>query len=182
MENEAEARSFVFLSYEDDSSDHEASTAMVGAIAIEDKCFNKSGERCGNCDRAIIRDCFTLDAYLPRLTRACRWEVYCPLPEFVAKELENVPRLSERYWFWAGRGTLETSRKKWTESLVALFKDAKVKDGHAHRFRDTFAVELLLNGTSIETMQAFLGHASVRVAERHTHLGCARGGNEPKQM
>ena len=93
--------------------------------------------------------------------------VYCPLPEFVAKELENVPRLSERHWFWAGQGTIETSRKKWTESLAALFKDAKVTNGHAHRFRDTFAVELLVNGTSIENVQAFLGHASVRVTERH---------------
>ena len=40
-------------------------------------------------------------------------------------------------------------------------------NGHAHRFRDTFAVELLVNGTSIENVQAFLGHASVRVTERH---------------
>jgi integrase/recombinase XerD len=93
--------------------------------------------------------------------------VYVPLPEFVVKELENVPRLSERYWFWAGQGTIETSRKKWSESLSTLFKDAKVKDGHAHRFRDTFAVELLLNGTPIENVQAFLGHASVRITERH---------------
>jgi integrase/recombinase XerD len=93
--------------------------------------------------------------------------VYCPLPEFVAKELENVPRLSARCWFWGGQGTIETSRKKWSESLAALFKDANVKNGHAHRFRDTFAVELLLNGTSIENVQAFLGHASVRVTERH---------------
>jgi integrase/recombinase XerD len=93
--------------------------------------------------------------------------VYCPLPEFVTKELENVPRLSEGHWFWAGEGTIETSRKKWSESLSALFKDANVKGGHAHRFRDTFAVELLLNGTPMENVQAFLGHASVRVTERH---------------
>lgn len=93
--------------------------------------------------------------------------VYCPLPDFVTKELENVPRLSERCWFWGGQGTIETSRKKWSESLADLFEDANVKNGHAHRFRDTFAVELLLNGTSIENVQAFLGHASVRVTERH---------------
>jgi integrase len=62
---------------------------------------------------------------------------------------------------------VETARKKWSEALAALFKDAKVTDGHAHRFRDTFAVELLLDGTPIENVQAFLGHASVRVTERH---------------
>lgn len=93
--------------------------------------------------------------------------VYCPLPQFVVKELESVPRLSDRHWFWTGNGTVETSRKKWSESLAALFKEADVKNGHAHRFRDTFAVELLLNGTPIENVQAFLGHASVRITERH---------------
>ena len=93
--------------------------------------------------------------------------VYCPLPEFVVKELEAAPKVSERYWFWTGEGKLETARKKWSESLAALFRLAEVEGGHAHRFRDTFAVELLLNGTPIENVQAFLGHASVRVTEKH---------------
>jgi integrase/recombinase XerD len=93
--------------------------------------------------------------------------VYCPLPAFVTKELEAVPRVSDHYWFFTGNGTVETARKKWSESLAALFHDANVKNGHAHRFRDTFAVELLLDGTPIENVQAFLGHASVRVTERH---------------
>jgi site-specific recombinase XerD len=93
--------------------------------------------------------------------------VYCPVPEFVAQELEAIPRVSERYWFWSGKGTVETARKKWSESLAAVFKQAGVEDGHAHRFRDTFAVELLLSGTPIENVSAFLGHASIRVTERH---------------
>lgn len=38
---------------------------------------------------------------------------------------------------------------------------------HAHRLRDTFADQLLLNGTLIENVPAFLGHASVRISERH---------------
>lgn len=93
--------------------------------------------------------------------------VYCPLPVFAVKELEAAPKVSERYWFWTGEGKLETARKKWSESLAALFKKAEIEGGHAHRFRDTFAVELLLNGTPIENVQAFLGHASVRVTEKH---------------
>jgi integrase len=93
--------------------------------------------------------------------------VYCPLPEFVARELDSLPRASERHFFWTGSGTIETARKKWTDALSKLFKAAEVNGGHAHRFRDTFAVELLLNGTPIENVQAFLGHASVRITERH---------------
>jgi integrase/recombinase XerD len=93
--------------------------------------------------------------------------VYLPLPEFVVKELEALPRVSDHYWFWTGVGSVETARKKWTEALSNLFEDAKVKNGHAHRFRDTFAVELLKAGTPIERVSILLGHASVRVTERH---------------
>lgn len=38
---------------------------------------------------------------------------------------------------------------------------------HAHRFRDTFAVELLRAGADIRTVSLLLGHTSVRTTERH---------------
>ena len=44
---------------------------------------------------------------------------------------------------------------------------AKVNNGHAHRFRDTFAVELLLAGVPIERVSILLGHQSVKITERH---------------
>jgi len=37
---------------------------------------------------------------------------------------------------------------------------------HAHRFRDTFAVGLLLNGVPLETVAILLGN-TVKIAERH---------------
>lgn len=77
-------------------------------------------------------------------------EVYVPLPQMAVKALDECPRVSERFWFWTARGTVETARKKWSEALAKIFRAAKVKDGHAHRFRDTFAVELLKAGTPID--------------------------------
>jgi integrase/recombinase XerD len=108
-----------------------------------------------------------VDGKLFLYTQKTGQHVYCPLPAFVVSELEAVPRVSELYWFRTGEGTIETSRKKWSESLAGLFKAAGVKDGHAHRFRDTFAVELLKAGTPIERVSIFLGHASVRITEKH---------------
>ncbi|HVB58594.1 MAG TPA: tyrosine-type recombinase/integrase [Candidatus Acidoferrales bacterium] len=39
--------------------------------------------------------------------------------------------------------------------------------GYAHRFRDTFAVELMLAGVPLEIVSVLLGHQSVRITERH---------------
>lgn len=92
--------------------------------------------------------------------------VYCPLPEFVVRELDAIPKLNERYWFWTGQGSVETARKKWSEALARVFEDAEI-DGHAHQFRDTFAVELLKAEVPIERVSILLGHASVRITEKH---------------
>ncbi len=51
--------------------------------------------------------------------------------------------------------------------LHSLFQLAGIKGGHAHRFRDTFAVELLLKGVPIERVSVLLGHSSVKITERH---------------
>lgn len=36
-----------------------------------------------------------------------------------------------------------------------------------HRFRDTFAVELLLKGVPIEQVSVLLGHSSLKITEKH---------------
>ena len=93
--------------------------------------------------------------------------VHLPLPPFVLKELDSIPKRSERYWFWNGNGRLETAVGDWQGRLLDLAKDAKIQRLHAHRFRDTFAVELLLAGNSLENVSKLLGHSSVKVTEEH---------------
>ena len=61
--------------------------------------------------------------------------------------------------------------RSWQARLKKVFDLAEVPKGknHAvsHRFRDTFAVELLLAGVPIERASVLLGHQSVRITEKH---------------
>jgi integrase/recombinase XerD len=93
--------------------------------------------------------------------------VYCPLPDFVVKALEEISPTSERYFFWTGASKLQTATGDWQAKLKTLFEKARVSGGHAHRFRDTFAVELLLAGVPLERVSILLGHASIRITEKH---------------
>lgn len=94
--------------------------------------------------------------------------VYCPLPPFVTAALEAAADPKRRFYFWTGNGKRKTIISDWQEKLKKLFELAKVAGGHAHRFRDTFAVELLLAGVPLERVSMLLGHTSVRITERHT--------------
>jgi integrase/recombinase XerD len=100
--------------------------------------------------------------------------VYLPLPPDLANLLRALPNSNPRYFFWSGNGDAETVKKGWDRSLRRLFKDVKLRksDGtlkrcHAHMFRDTFAVELLLAGVPLDQVSLLLGHASIKVTERH---------------
>jgi integrase/recombinase XerD len=93
--------------------------------------------------------------------------VSIPLPPFVVEALEACPRISERHWFWTGVGSKETLAGNWRRTFRRLCKIAGVRGGHPHRFRDTLAVELLLDGMPIERVSILLGHSSVKITERH---------------
>jgi integrase len=93
--------------------------------------------------------------------------VYCVLPDMVIKALDAAPHSSSRYFFWTGKSTVRSAKGKWQRRLQRLFELAKVPNGHAHRFRDTFAVELLLSGVPLDRVSVLLGHSSIRITERH---------------
>lgn len=93
--------------------------------------------------------------------------VYCVLPEMVVKALNAAPHSSAKYFFWTGKSTVRSAKGKWQRRLQRLFALAKLPTGHAHRLRDTFAVELLLAGVPLDRISVLLGHSSIRITERH---------------
>ena len=92
--------------------------------------------------------------------------VYCPLPDFVVNALEGLPRRNQ-YFFWSGASKPKSITGIFQRSIQKLVRLADVPKGHPHRFRDTFAVEMLLAGIPMERVSALLGHQSMRVTERH---------------
>jgi integrase/recombinase XerD len=95
--------------------------------------------------------------------------VYCPLPPDVVLALAEVPNGDADHFFWDRKSTPESVVKSWDRVFAGVFAAAEppVENGHPHRFRDTFAVSLLLKGVSIEHVSKLLGHSSIKVTERH---------------
>ena len=93
--------------------------------------------------------------------------VYIPMPPEFFEALNEVEKLSQRYYFWSGNGKMETRIGNFERTLKSMFAKAGIANGHAHRFRDTFAVELLLKGVPMDVVSVLLGHSSIKITEKH---------------
>ena len=101
--------------------------------------------------------------------------VYCPVPPHVADLLNAVPasqkgNTNERYFFWTGNGAPKTIVSNWQRTYKKLFVLAGLSAEmrcYPHMLRDTFAVEAILSGMSVDIVSKILGHSSIRVTEKH---------------
>lgn len=93
--------------------------------------------------------------------------VWIPLPPHTVKALKKSPTENEKYFFWNGRSLATSAVKIWERTFDTVFVKARIYDGTIHRFRDTFAVELLLKGVPIEHVSILLGHSSLKITEKH---------------
>jgi integrase/recombinase XerD len=119
-----------------------------------------------------IRDVVTLewvrlnDGKLFLRTQKTGTIVNIPLPTEAITAWEVLPKAG-RYPFWTGNGLAKSAVADWQRTLRKVFELAAITGGHAHRFRDTFAVELLLAGVDLQDVSILLGHSSVKVTETH---------------
>lgn len=90
------------------------------------------------------------------------------LPQDVADCLRALPAIggNPTYFFWSGNGLWNSCSKVLWRLVSRLGEKAGVK-AHPHRFRHTFAVELLSNGKDIRHLQLLLGHESIKTTEKH---------------
>jgi integrase/recombinase XerD len=92
---------------------------------------------------------------------------YQPLPPFLVTELETIRDPNAQHFFWTGEGKPKSCVGDWQRSLKKLFRLSGVPDGHAHRFRHTFATNLLLAGVPLDRVATLLGHTNSKITEKH---------------
>jgi integrase len=91
--------------------------------------------------------------------------VFVLLPDFVIAALDAVRRRNG-YYFWSGASRKSSVCVTWRKRLAPVFEAAAIPDAHPRRFRDTFAVELLLAGVPLSVLCS-ARHSSVKVTEKH---------------
>lgn len=91
-------------------------------------------------------------------------------PELKHALKEHMRQLNDAQRFSQFMFPTKTGRRNWPQSMDAqlrrIFISCGIEKGHAHRFRDHFAVRLLENGATLYDVSKMLG-ITIRVAEMH---------------
>jgi len=103
------------------------------------------------------------DGRLLLYTQKTGQPVWMPLPPVVVEAFEPLAFRP----FWSGDCEPKSAVGDWQRTLARFFKIAGIQGGHAHRFRDTFAVRLLSRGVSLENVSVLLGHADIKITQKH---------------
>jgi site-specific recombinase XerD len=99
------------------------------------------------------------------------------VPVAVIEALNAVPMRETQHedqFFWSRKCNHRVLAGMWTPRIRRINKYISLKNDkgepmqfHSHMLRDTFAVELLLAGMSLDKVSKLLGHKSTRVTEKH---------------
>jgi integrase/recombinase XerD len=93
--------------------------------------------------------------------------VTIPMHAELKSALDAIAPNGGGYYFWSGDSAVTTATDNWRRRYQKLFKAAGIEKGHPHRFRDTFAVDLLVRGVPLDQVSILLGHSSVKITEKH---------------
>ncbi len=133
-------------------------------LALQDACC---------FERAALRRDADGNGFIKTRRAKTGVDVEVPIPPEVAEELEALPNSNPKYFFWAGRGAKKTVASRYSEPMKRLFEKAKVDVGgtvmKSHRLRDTFAVDYLTRGFSLEAVAEMLGHSPEITRKHYDH-------------
>jgi integrase/recombinase XerD len=98
------------------------------------------------------------------------------VPREVVQALDSLPAegIRKGYYFWESRLNQESLHVVWVKRVTQLRKHLSLKDEHgnpmefrSHMLRDTFAVELLLAGVTLDKVSKLLTHKTTAMTERY---------------
>ena len=99
------------------------------------------------------------------------------VPDHVIAALFNLakrPTIDLAYFFWSGKSLHKSLTSQWQRKLQRLNDYLSMIDDeghpmrfHSHQLRDTFAVEHLLAGTTMQDLSRMLTHRSIKVTEKY---------------
>lgn len=115
----------------------------------------------------LVKDGATYRVSLARQKTGTR--VKNVIPTWLAEELLTVKNGNTAYFFSTGKATPKSAVSVFDKLYRQVFAQAKIQtgDGLSHRFRHTYAVELLKSGVDIRLVGKALGHSSVTVTEKY---------------
>jgi integrase len=117
--------------------------------------------------KLVLDDEIATYTYLPIKTGRNRKSCTTFMPLWLAKELRALPMLSPGYPFYDG-GDREQNSQAARKELRRIGETLGIEGVvHPHRFRDSFAVNQLNNGLSIDRLAKLLGHASSTTTEAY---------------
>jgi integrase/recombinase XerD len=92
--------------------------------------------------------------------------VWVPVPVKVTEAIAAVDKGKE-FLFYDQVGKPKSCITEWQQRLKLVYEFAGIPDGHSHRLRDTFSVDLLSKGVPIDVVSKLLGHTSIKTTEKH---------------
>lgn len=166
---------------------------VVAATYLYDRDRKREGQRVGSWLRALflamrwsglrISDVLMLpkvgvhNGRLTLVTQKSKKEYDYPLAEPAVTALLELPLrkgIHPDYFFWSTCCSPQNLKGNWTPAIKELNRYLKLTNDkgepmafRSHMLRDTFAVELLLQGVDIEKVSRLLTHSSVRTTEKY---------------
>ena len=92
---------------------------------------------------------------------------YIPIHSDVSDVLKSIRRDSEYVFSYKGKRIKEDSLKN---AFIRVVNRIKIKDFNFHDLRHTFAADYLATGGTIKGLQELLGHSSLNMTMRYSHL------------
>ena len=148
--------------------------SLFQLLVCRQDCLNRDHQVCmrsGRIARSPIVS--TKDTWLPlylRLSENRGWRtlksgttVSAPLPANVA---ETVLKRAGVFPFWTGKSARATCTSVWQEAYSRLATQTGI-EVTSHRWRHTFAKNLLVAGVRLQTVSTLLGHRKLAITERY---------------